>query len=48
MNFSPGKLLDNKEITTTETSFTMSQLPPATYMLKVTDGNKEVKVFKIV
>lgn len=43
-----GKLLENKKITGNQTSIVMSNLVPATYFVKVTDGNKEVKTFKII
>jgi hypothetical protein len=43
-----GKPLENKKITGIETSIVMSSLTPATYFLKVTQNNKEVKTFKIV
>ena len=42
-----GKLLQNKKIEGNETSIVMSNLVPATYFVKVTEGNKEVKTFKI-
>ena len=43
-----GKLLENKKIEGNETSIVMSNLVPATYFVKVTEGNKEVKTFKII
>lgn len=43
-----GKLLENKNLTSNETSIDMKNLVPATYFLKVTDKNKEVKTFKII
>ena len=43
-----GKLLENKKVTGNETSIDMSNLVPATYFVKVTEGNKEVKTFKII
>ena len=43
-----SKLLENKKIEGSETSIFMSNLVPATYFLKVTDNNKEVKTFKII
>lgn len=43
-----GKPLENKNITGNETNIIMSDLVPATYFLKVTLNNKEVKTFKIV
>lgn len=43
-----GKLLETKKITGNETGIDMSNLVPATYFLKVTEGNKELKTFKII
>jgi hypothetical protein len=43
-----GKPIENKNITGNETNIIMSDLVPATYFLKVTLNNKEVKTFKIV
>ena len=43
-----GKLLENKKIESNETSIIMSNLVPATYLLKVIQSNKEVKIFKII
>ena len=43
-----GKLLESKKIEGDETSIVMSKLNPATYFLKVSEGNKEVKSFKII
>jgi hypothetical protein len=43
-----GKLLQNKKVTDNETSINMSKLVPATYFVKVTEGNKELKTFKII
>jgi hypothetical protein len=43
-----GKLLQNKKIEGNETSIVMSSLVPATYFVKVVQGNKEVKTFKII
>jgi hypothetical protein len=43
-----GKQLQNGKITGNQTSIVMSHLVPATYFLKVTQGNKEVKAFKII
>lgn len=43
-----GKLLQNEEIIDSETSIYMSNFVPATYFLKVTEGNKEMKTFKII
>lgn len=43
-----GKLLQSKKITGNQTSIVMSNLVPATYFVKVIQGNKEIKTFKIV
>lgn len=43
-----GRLLLNKKITSNLTSIEMSNLISATYYVKVTDGNQEVKTFKII
>ena len=43
-----GRLLESKKVTGNETSIAMSNLVPATYFVKVTEGNKEVKTFKII
>jgi len=43
-----GKLLQSQKITGNQTNIAMSNLVPATYFVKVTDGSKEVKTFKIV
>ena len=43
-----GKLLQSEKITGNQTSIVMSNLVPATYFVKVTQGNKEVKTFKII
>jgi len=43
-----GKLLQREKITGTQTSIVMSNLVPATYFVKVIQGNKEVKTFKII
>jgi len=37
-----GKLLQNKKITDNQTSIDMNNLVPATYFVKVFQGNKEV------
>ncbi len=37
-----GKLLQNEKITSNQTSIVMSNLVPATYFVKVIQGNKEV------
>ena len=43
-----GKLLRNEKITSNLTSIAMSNLVAATYFVKVIQGNKEIKTFKIV
>jgi len=43
-----GKLLGNKKVEGKETNIVMKNLFPATYFLKVIQGNKEVKTFKII
>lgn len=42
-----GKILQNERITGNRTSIVMCNLMPATYFVKVIQGNKEVKTFKI-
>jgi hypothetical protein len=43
-----GKLLENKKIEGNQTIIGMSKLVAATYFLKITQSNKEIKIFKIV
>jgi opacity protein-like surface antigen len=43
-----GKLLENKKINGNETSIVMGNIVSATYFLKVIQGNKELKTFKII
>ena len=43
-----GKLLQSEKITGNQTSIVMSNLVSATYFVKVVQGNKEVKTFKII
>ena len=43
-----GKLLQSEKITGNQTSIVMSNLVPANYFVKVIQGNKEVKIFKII
>ena len=43
-----GKLLINEPLLSTETKIQMNNVLPATYILKVSDGNREVKTFKII
>jgi len=37
-----------EKIIVNQTSIVMSNLEPATYIMKVIQGNKEVKTFKII
>jgi len=43
-----GKLLETKKLVGNQTNIVMSNLVPAIYFVKVTDGSKEVKTFKII
>lgn len=43
-----GKLLQSEKTTDTQTSIVMSDFVSAIYFVKVTEGNKEVKIFKII
>jgi hypothetical protein len=43
-----GKLLQNDKITSNRTSIAMSNLNPASYFVKVIQGNKEVITFNII
>jgi hypothetical protein len=43
-----GKLLQSEKITGNQTSIAMSNFFPATYFVKITEGNKELKTFKII
>jgi hypothetical protein len=43
-----GKLLQSEKITGNQTSIAMGSLVPATYFVKVIQGNKEIRTFKIV
>jgi hypothetical protein len=43
-----GKLLGNKKIDANETKIDMHDLVISTYFLKITQNNKEIKVFKII
>jgi hypothetical protein len=43
-----GKLLDNKKLAGKETIIDMSKLVPATYLIKVIEDHKEIKIFKII
>jgi hypothetical protein len=43
-----GKLLESKKLEGNQTRIVMSNLVPATYFLKVTQNNQEIKTFKII
>ena len=43
-----GKILQSKKITGNDTIIIMSNLVPSTYFVRVIEGNKEVKTFKII
>lgn len=43
-----GKLLQSEKITSNQTSISMQNLVPATYFVKVTENNKQIKTFKII
>lgn len=43
-----GKLLQNQKITARQTGITMKNLAPANYFVKVFQGKKEIKIFKII
>lgn len=43
-----GKLLQSEKITGNQTSIVMRNLVPANYFIKVFQGNKEIKTFKII
>ena len=43
-----GKLLQNEKITSKQTSIMMNHFVPATYFIKVLEGTKEIKTFKII
>lgn len=43
-----GKLLESETAEGIETTISMKTLVPATYFVKVTDGNKKVKTFKVI
>ncbi len=43
-----GKIIQNKKIESNKTNIGMSNLPSATYLLKITQGGKVVKTFKII
>jgi hypothetical protein len=43
-----GKLLKSKKVEGNEIIILMENFAPSTYFLKVTDNNKEIKIFKII
>ncbi len=43
-----GKLLENEKIISNQTSIVMSNFAPSNYFVKVIQGNKEIKTFKII
>jgi hypothetical protein len=43
-----GKLIESRKIRSSSETIGMENLPTATYFLKVTNNNKEVKTFKII
>ncbi|MBU3820773.1 T9SS type A sorting domain-containing protein [Flavobacteriaceae bacterium XHP0103] len=43
-----GKILQSEKIISNQTSIVMSNLVPATYFVKVVQGNNEAKTFKII
>ncbi len=43
-----GKILENKKITDNETSISIENLARASYFLKVTNNDEEIKTFKII
>ena len=43
-----GKLLQSEKITSCQTSIVMKNFVAATYFVKIIEGNKEIKTFKII
>ena len=43
-----GRIISNHSLSGTETTIDMTNLPSSTYFLKVLEGSKEIKTFKIV
>ena len=43
-----GKLIESRKIISSSETIAMENLPTATYFLKVTNNNNEVKTFKII
>ena len=48
LNDASGKLIENKEISNAIETIDMNNLPCATYFLKVSNNNNEIKSFKII
>ncbi len=43
-----GKILQSRKITEQKTNIAMSHLVPSVYFMKITEGQKELKTFKII
>jgi hypothetical protein len=43
-----GSMVQQEKIVSDETNISMQSMLPATYFLKITRGNKEIKTFKII
>jgi hypothetical protein len=43
-----GKLIENIKVESSETNFALGDLAPAAYFLKIFQGKKEIKIFKII
>jgi hypothetical protein len=43
-----GKLIRNEKLSGSQTVISMAELKKATYLIKVLNNNKEVKIFKII
>jgi hypothetical protein len=43
-----GELLKTQKVVTNETNIVMSNLPPGTYLIRLIQGDKAVKIFKII
>ena len=43
-----GKLIESRKIVSSSETIAMENLPTATYFLKVTNNNNEIKIFKII
>ena len=48
LNDISGKLIESKKITSATETICMENLPSATYFLKISNNNNEVKTFKII